>query len=226
MLGQFEDVSIVAEAGDIPTALNSIRHFKPDAVFLDVELTNGTGFDIARDLPPDTFIIIVSAYDLYAIDAFNVAALDYLLKPVEPQRLETAINRLRERTTSPDGYTERAEESMLLDGAGRIRLKTNSTTILVQAETISMLKADGDYTRIFLETGQTHLISKLLRKFEPELPNPPFFRLSRSHIVNKGHIRKVERYAANKSRLYFETCSETVELGRSATRRLREILNI
>ncbi|WP_299817639.1 LytTR family DNA-binding domain-containing protein [uncultured Roseibium sp.] len=226
MLGQYDDIEIVAEAGDIAAAQGLISRLEPDAVFLDVELSGETGFKLAPTLPPRTAVIIVSAHDNYAISAFDIAAIDFLVKPVAPQRLETTIERLRERMHSLNGRPAASVDPTANGTGDRIHLKTSSSSMMVAAHTISMLQAEGDYTRIFLQSDQSHLVSRLLRKFEPELPSPPFHRLGRSLIVNKDHIDKVEWGTTSGSCLHFVSCSETVDLGRTGTRRLRELLKI
>ena len=114
LLAPFDDIEIVEEASGVDSARKAIAEHNPDAVFLDVELTTGKGFDIAHELPENTFVIIVSAYDLYAIEAFDIAAIDFLLKPVDPDRLETAIERLRDRINTKIENTFR-EKSLSLN---------------------------------------------------------------------------------------------------------------
>ncbi|KZM48988.1 LytTR family DNA-binding domain-containing protein [Labrenzia sp. OB1] len=226
MLGQYGGIEIVAEAGSIAAAQGLIGQHEPDAVFLDVELIGETGFELAHALPPRTAVIIVSAHENYAIGAFDIAAIDFLLKPVSPKRLETAIERLREKMQALDREPAVSGNHAAIGTGGRIQLKTSSASMMISAHTISMLQAEGDYTRIFLQSGQSHLVGRLLRKFEPELPSPPFHRLSRSLIVNRDHIDKVEWGSTSGSCLHFVSCSETVDLGRTGTRRLRELLKI
>jgi two-component system LytT family response regulator len=224
MLGDFPDIAIAGEAGDLVSARLLLQEVRPDAVFLDVELTNGKGFDLAADLPPETFVIVVSAYDLYAIEAFDVAALDFLVKPVKPERLETAIGRLRDRLPDrlsvPDKPGMHTQEAV----ADRLQLKTSSASILVSHDAVSFLRAEGDYTRIYLENGQQHLASGLLRVFETKLPSPPFHRLDRSTIVNSAQIQRVNWQVSGRSIIHFTTHTHLVEIGRPASKRLRAIL--
>ncbi|WP_346910581.1 LytTR family DNA-binding domain-containing protein [uncultured Roseibium sp.] len=224
MLSRFPDITIAGEAGDLVSARDMMNRARPDAVFLDVELTNGKGLDLAADLPPDTFVIVVSAYDLYAIDAFDVAALDFLVKPVKPERLETAIGRLRERLPMRPSAQEKSASPAPETAQDRLQLKTSSTSILVSHEAISFLRAEGDYTRVYLENGQQHLANGLLRVFENRLPAPPFHRLDRSTIVNSAQIRRVDWHASGRSSIHFSTGTNVVELGRPASKRLRSLL--
>lgn len=224
MLGVFPDIAIAGEAGDLRSARELMDRTQPDAVFLDVELTSGKGFDLAGDLPPGTFVIVVSAYDLYAIDAFDVAALDFLVKPVKPERLETAIARLRDRqparlVPSDDGSAHARE-----DGKERLQIKTSSASILVPHNAVSYLKAEGDYTRVHLGNGQQHLANGLLRVFEARLPSPPFHRLDRSTVVNCAQIQRVNWNASGRCSVSFIASANIVELSRPASKRLRSVL--
>lgn len=224
MLGEFPDITIAGEAGDLASARDMMNRARPDAVFLDVELTNGKGLDLATDLPPETFVIVVSAYDLYAIDAFDVAAIDFLVKPVKPERLETAIGRLRERLPSRLPALEKSASPAPEAAQDRLQLKTSSASILVSHEAVSFLRAEGDYTRVYLENGRQHLANGLLRVFETRLPAPPFHRLDRSTIVNCSQIQRVNWHASGRSSIHFSTGANVVELGRPASKRLRSLL--
>ncbi|TYC69087.1 response regulator transcription factor [Stappia sp. BW2] len=224
MLGEFPEITIAGEAGDLVSARKLMQEVRPDAVFLDVELTNGKGFDLATDLPPETFVIVVSAYDLYAINAFDVAALDFLVKPVKPERLETAIGRLRDRLPERLSTPEKSGVPSQETASDRLQLKTSSASILVSHNAVSFLRAEGDYTRVYLENGQQHLASGLLRVFETKLPSPPFHRLDRSTIVNCAQIQRVNWQVSGRSTIHFTTNAHVVEIGRPASKRLRSIL--
>ncbi|MCD1635373.1 LytTR family DNA-binding domain-containing protein [Martelella mediterranea] len=220
MLAAFDDIDIVGEAGTIDQARDLVATLRPDAVFLDIELSSGKGFDIITDLSPDTAVIVVTAYSLYAIDAFDVAALDFLVKPVDPDRLETAVNRLRERLAQqqPAGAVKTRPPA-------RILLKSMMSSVMVSVNTITLLQAEADFTRVHLDSDQTYLAGGLLGKFEADLPSPPFCRLSRSLIVNLEQIHAVEWQAGGRGVLRFSAAGREIPLGRSATRRLRQLLD-
>ena len=226
MLAEFPDIAVTGEAGDLESARQVMHEVRPDAVFLDVELTNGKGLDLATDLPPETLVIVVSTYDLYAIDAFDVAALDFLVKPVKPERLETAIGRLRERLPPVPSTPDNNVSPTLVTAQGRLQFKTSSASILVSHDAVAFLRAEGDYTRVYLENGQQHLANGLLRVFETRLPAPPFHRLDRSTIVNCAQIQRVNWHASGRSSIHFSNGSNVVEIGRPASKRLRSILQL
>ena len=220
MLAVFDDIEVIGEAGTIDQARDLIVTLRPDAVFLDIELSSGKGFEIVTDLSPETAVIVVTAYSLYATDAFDVAALDFLVKPVDPDRLETAINRLRERLAPPPLAAATSARP-----PARILLKSMMSSVMVPVSSITLLQAEADFTRVHLDSDQTYLAGGLLGKFEADLPSPPFCRLSRSLIVNLEHIHTVEWQAGGRSLLRFGADSRDFPLGRSATRRLRQLLD-
>ncbi|AMM87061.1 LytTR family DNA-binding domain-containing protein [Martelella sp. AD-3] len=222
MLAAFDDIEIIGEAGTIDQARTLIGTLCPDAVFLDIELSSGKGFEIVADLSSETAVIVVTAYSLYATDAFDVAALDFLVKPVDPDRLQTAVGRLRERLAQkqPSAGT----------GAGaqppaRILLKSMMSSVLVPVNSITLLQAEADFTRVHLDTDQTYLAAGLLGKFETDLPSPPFRRLDRSLLVNLDQIHSVEWQAGGRGLLRFSANDREIPLGRSATKRLRQLLD-
>ncbi|MEO1989905.1 MAG: LytTR family DNA-binding domain-containing protein [Martelella sp.] len=220
MLAVFDDIEVIGEAGTIDQARDLIVTLRPDAVFLDIELSSGKGFEIVTDLSPETAVIVVTAYSLYATDAFDVAALDFLVKPVDPDRLETAINRLRERLAPPPLAAATSTRP-----PARILLKSMMSSVMVPVSSITLLQAEADFTRVHLDSDQTYLAGGLLGKFEADLPSPPFCRLSRSLIVNLERIHTVEWQAGGRSLLRFGADSRDYPLGRSATRRLRQLLD-
>ncbi len=218
MLAAFDDVEVIGEAGTIDQAHALISTERPDAVFLDIELSSGKGFEIVTDLSPETSVIVVTAYSLYATDAFDVAALDFLVKPVDPFRLETAINRLRERLAQqPSAAGNRPPQ--------RILLKSMMSSVMVPVNTITLLQAEADFTRVHVDSDQTYLAAGLLGKFEADLPSPPFRRLNRSMIVNLEQIHTVEWQTGGRSLLRFSPAGSAIAIGPTATRRLRQLLH-
>ncbi|WP_174800930.1 LytR/AlgR family response regulator transcription factor [Martelella limonii] len=220
MLAEFEDIEIVGEAGTLDRARELVASVRPDAIFLDIELTSGTGFDLVADLPPETSVIVVSAYSLYAIDAFDAAALDFLVKPVDPERLQTAIVRLRERLRQT---SQTSDAAIRPAAASRLLLKSMMSSVVVSIDAITMLQAEADFTRVHLDTDQSYLAGGLLGKFESDLKSPPFFRLSRSLIVNLEKIRTIKWEPGGRSLIYFAADKQPTPLGRAASKRLRQI---
>lgn len=217
LLSVHPDVEIVAEAGTVADAARAAGETCPDLILLDIDLTDGEGFDLLTALPGSAAIVFVTAHSAFAARAFDVAAVDYLLKPVDPARLATALERVRNRLPSrPDSPAPAP-----LELEHRLALTTNGTTSLVPVGQIAVLTAEADFTRLHLVDGREALVCRLLRLFEAELPDPPFLRVSRSVIVNLDHVVRLDRTAEGGATVTMTGGAKTVELGRIPARRLR-----
>ncbi len=187
----FLDCKIVAEAASIKDALHCISQSKPDIVLLDIELEDGTGFSLLKQLPNLDFkLIFITAFNQYAINAFKVNALDYILKPIEPSELELAINKAKELISSEDllkkqlGNLDNFEHSTIV-------IKTTEATHFININDILYCKADGSYTYVFTK-NQTIFTSKNLKYFEDLLSNQVFIRTHQSYLVNKTEILSIK----------------------------------
>lgn len=193
MIGSlFPQHEIVAECADIPEAVVAINNLKPDLVFLDVEMPRYSGLDIVKFYPDGIIpskIVFVTGYNQYALQAFDLAAIDYLLKPLSPSGLQRAIERAEKATFN---LNEQREQVLALtsnlDNSNRLTprmlLKTNDGYKVVQFNDIVMLEADGSYTNVHINNQPSILISKRLGEFDHIAEMPNFFRTHRSFIVN------------------------------------------
>lgn len=230
LLNAHADIKVVAEVGSVGEAQAQASSLHPDTIFLDVELTDGRGFDLLSRLSPVPAIVFVTAYDLYAVKAFDVPALDFLLKPVEPTRLAVTVERLRRyrqaavRTAASDG--ERQDDMDIDPRYGhpqqRIHLRIGGRSVIAPLGAVAMLAAEADFTRIFLKGTRDYLVCRLLRHFEAQLPTPPFIRVSRSLIINLDHLERVDWQGAGRCSLTLGGEIEPITLGRVAARRLRQ----
>lgn len=234
LLQAHPDVEIVAEAGTVAEAREQAGRLRPDAIFLDVELTDGRGFDLLAQLSPMPAIVFVTAHDLYAVKAFDVSALDFLLKPVDPQRLAVTIDRLRRHRLDAargEALVHERQDDAELDGdpqsggpQQRIHLRIDGRSVIAPLGTVAMLAAEADFTRVFLKGARDYLVCRLLRHFEAQLPTPPFVRISRSLIVNLDQLERVEWQDAGRCSVSLGGGIGPIGLGRIAARRLRQCL--
>lgn len=220
LLAAHGEVTIIGTADSMPPALQLITAEKPDAVFLDIDLGSNDGFELIGRLDPAPQVVFVTAHAQYAVDAFAAAAVDYLLKPVMPERLADAIARLRRNRllAAPDGGGRAGGVRDILE------LRTPNRTVLTAPAEIAALCAEGDFTRVVLADQPPLLIWRTLSHFESVLPAPPFVRLSRSLILNRDRLRSFETPSRNRSRVTLEGVGEPLTLGRAATARLREVV--
>ena len=213
LLAAHAEVSLVGTADTMEAALDLIRGSRPDLVFLDIELGVGNGFDVIARLAPAPKVIFVTAHPQHAVEAFAVEALDYLLKPVLPERLAAGLARVA-RLIPPRP-----------DPAGpTVELRMPNRTIFADAGEIAALCADGDFTRVHLAGQPTLLILRTLSHFEGLLPVPPFRRLGRSVLINLNRVRRLQSRDRNLSHVMLDGLDAALPLGRVATSRLRAAL--
>lgn len=198
-------VQIEGEAATIEQARALIRDHRPDALFLDIALTHGTGFDLLDGLAPSPAVVFVTAHDDYAARAFDVAAVDYLLKPVSPERLAQALLRLRPRA----------------NGGGYLSMRTKAATRLIKIQDLTIVQAQGDYVRLCSAAHASELMHITLKRLAPQLPSPPFYAVSRSLILNLQHISHVEQRPGAQAEVGFANGVAPLMLGRTAAARLR-----
>ena len=216
LLAVHRTVEIVAEAETIAQAVSAVEQKQPQLIFLDIELGGGNGFDFLEALEKPPIVVFVTAYPEHAVEAFAVDAVDYLLKPVDPERLAESLARV-ERQLAHDGEPAAAGRSV-------IELKTPRRTVLAAPAEIAALRADGDFTRVLLADQPEVMIWRTLAHFESLLPSPPFLRLGRSLIINRDRLRNIEQPSRETARIRLQGIAEPLTLGRTAAARLREAL--
>jgi two-component system LytT family response regulator len=204
------EIEIAGEAQNGEQALDLIPKLAPDVVFLDIQMPGMTGFELLAALDDVPRIIFTTAYDQYAIRAFEVSALDYLLKPIVPARLAAAVAKLRPRKTPP-----RLEQVFVRDG---------ERCWLVRVADIYLLESEGNYTRVCFK-GERPLIAKSLAALEARLDPAIFFRASRSQIVNLKWIEKVETGPAGNLEITLRP-GQTVSASRRQSAALKEALSL
>lgn len=198
------DVEVVGEAGSGPEAVEAIGRLRPDVVFLDIQMPGADGFGVLDALPPGTLpqVVFVTAYDEYALRAFEVHAVDYLLKPFDGDRFRTALARARERVRArapTDGLEERIRRALAearppaayLD---RVLVRTGDHAVFVRTDEIDWLEAEENYVR--LHAGrESHLVRGTLAGLEARLDPAKFVRVHRSHVVNLASIRALHPWS-------------------------------
>ena len=219
LLAPHPNFQIVGEANTKAAAIKLIRKERPDALFLDVQMPGATGFDLLKALHPPPKTVMVTAYAKYALQAFDLEAIDYLIKPVTPQRFAQALHRL---VTACTKKTVISKTPYSLQD--RICLRTPHHSMVVPIDSIPLLQADGDFTRIHIPNSAPLMICQPLGSYEKILPFPPFARIDRSHIINLNHITRVERKSRDEANLVLEGVNDKIPIGRAAQLRLKDQL--
>ena len=201
-------VRVVGEAERVQTAAELVRTCDADVVFLDVQLAGESGLELLELIDPSVEVVFVTAFDQYAVRAFEVNALDYLLKPVAPARLARAVERLAAPNETEEGKVTRLEYQ------DRLFLRLDDRMGFVKVAEIVSIVADGDYSNVRLVGGQTHRARKSLREWLARLPESAFARVHRSTIVNLEYVERVEEWSHFSYRLHLRGASEPVTMSR------------
>jgi two-component system, LytTR family, response regulator LytT len=216
LLAAHAEVEIAGEAASATEALALVRDIAFDVVFLDVEMPGLSGVDAAplvRERRDPPAVVFVTAHDRYAVDAFAVEAFDYLVKPVDPERLARVVERLRERTS---------ENALPVE---KIPVVSAGGTELLDFDQVHFVQADGDYSRVHTY-DRSYLCTASLGELEERL-GPRFARIHRSHLVNLGKVAGVRRAAPDRFRLQLADAAKTeLDVARRQSRLLRERLGL
>jgi two-component system, LytTR family, response regulator len=191
------NVRLVAEVGSVKTGVEAIQKYHPDLVLLDIKLEDGTGFDLLKKLEPIDFkVIFITAYDEFAIKAIKFSALDYLLKPVEPEDLKQAVDKaeklvLKEMNTQLGVLADNMQQGSV--ASKKIILKTFDNVHLVRMGDIIYCESDDNYTTFHLIDKSRIIMSNTLKEYEDMLGDYGFFRVHKSYLVNLAHITRFEK---------------------------------
>ncbi len=193
-LQKFVDIEIVGECGDGLSAMEKILELSPDVVFLDVQMPGMNGFEVLRSLPEENLpgVIFLTAYEQHALQAFEVHALDYLLKPVDDERFATAIDRAR-RLMNSASKTRMAERILAMLGrssekyTSRFVVRMGSRIQIVRVEDTDWISAAGDYAELHVR-GRAHLLRETMNSLQQKLDPAKFLRIHRSRMIRTGCI--------------------------------------
>ncbi|MCI0474264.1 MAG: response regulator [Ignavibacteria bacterium] len=219
MLKEYTEIYVIAEAGSADTAEEIINNNKPDVIFLDIQMPGKSGITLLEKISPDIKIIFVTAYDEYAIKAFEINALDYLLKPVNPARLKNSIQRLYQNIAGKQLF------SMKFEYEDSIFLLINSQMKFIKVNSIVTINASGDYTEILTSDSVKGLTSKSMREWEKRLPENHFARIHRSYIINLNNVRKIEELLNHSFNIYIEGIEQPYKMSRRYARLIKEKLS-
>jgi two-component system LytT family response regulator/two-component system response regulator LytT len=239
LLQQVGGVDIIAQAGNGVEALRVIEEYQPDLVMLDVQMPGLSGFEVARrvlEAGLESHLVFVTAFDQYAIDAFEVNAVDYLLKPVETARLSTAVDRVRKRRAADRGADpkngpdlERLVQ-MLAARQGRreqLAIKVEERFLLVQADEVVHASVEDDQIRVVTNSLSGTSNYRTLDELQTRLDPAVFWRVHRSHLVNINKIKEIVPWFSRNYILKMKDAKGTeIPVSRSQTRRLREYLKL
>lgn len=217
MLSEIEGIEVIGEAEDVPSGIKAIEELKPDIVFLDIQMPGQTGFDLVEQIDFDGKIIFVTAYDEFALRAFEINALDYLMKPVNKDRLQKSI----ERIETEDKPAE--NKQVKLNYNDRLFTTIGSKVQFLKVNTIQLIQSDGDYTYITTNKGVKGLITKTMKEWEERLPENYFIRVHRNSIINTEFIDDIEKWFNYSYRVKLQGIEEPVIISRRYAKKLKDL---
>lgn len=227
LLSDFSEIEVIGEAANASEGVEAIKNLQPDLIFLDIQMPGKTGFDMLADLDKVPNVIFTTAYDEYAIKAFEVNALDYLLKPVEPKRLADAIQKYHfqeeKELYAPSASPATSNRNLLEEGA-QVFVKDGERCWFVKLSDIRLFESVGNYAKVYFGTNKP-LILKSLNALEERLDEKVFFRANRKHIVNLRMIDKIESYF-NGGLLLDLKGGEKIEVSRRQTVKFKEMMSL
>ena len=225
LLQEFPEVEVIDEATNAEEGVSKIEMHQPDIIFLDIQMPGQTGFDMLSQLEKAPQVIFTTAYDEFALKAFEVNALDYLLKPIEPKRLADAIQKLnggdiREPRPELGGNSNNSP----LSEHDQVFVKDGERCWFVRLSDIRLFESVGNYAKVFFGPNKP-LILKSLNALEERLDEKTFFRANRKHIVNLRMVDKVEPYF-NGGLLLELIGGEKIEVSRRQTVKFKEMMSL
>jgi len=224
LLQDYPEVEVVDEAANADEGITKIDTLQPDLVFLDIQMPGKTGFDMLAELERAPHVIFTTAYDEYALKAFEVNALDYLLKPIEPKRLADAMQKLHIAETKENHILPENFNQSILTEVDQVFVKDGERCWFVKLSDIRLFESVGNYAKVFFGANKP-LILKSLNALEERLDQKTFFRANRKHIVNLRMIDKIEPYF-NGGLLLELKGGEKIEVSRRQTVKFKEMMSL
>ena len=223
------ELDLIGAVGDGEAALEAADARMPDFFFLDIQMPEVTGLDVARAIAGQAHVVFVTAYDRYALEAFDAGAVDYLLKPVTDERLQVAVTRLKSRigTPAPNLGELVSRVAAQLRGVAPTRLQwikagVGQTVRLIPVDEVAFFQADEKYTRVATSEGES-LVRTPIRELLEGLDPGAFWQIHRSTIVNARHIASVSRDDRGLARVHLKGLAETLSVSRAYTHRFRQM---
>jgi two-component system LytT family response regulator len=226
LLNQNDNIEIVGEAPNVDEAKEKIESLQPEVLFLDIQMPEKTGFDLLEELDYVPLVVFITAYDEFALQAFQVNALDYLLKPIEPERLTETLKKLEKK------LEELKKEEALAEDVPKDKLSLNDQVFVkdgdkcwfVKLANVRLFESDGNYIKVYFEKNKP-MIHKSLNALDERLDEKSFFRASRKHIINLSWVETIEPWF-NGGLVVTLKGGERIEVSRRQAARFKDLMSL
>ena len=218
LLAEYPEIEILGEAANVPQAIEIVRNSNPDVIFLDIQMPGATGFDLLEQTDITSKIIFITAYDQYALKAFEVNALDYLLKPIQRDRLAKTIQRL----LAGERLTRETNQKLAYDDV--VYVLVNGSLKFIKLALLRCISAEGNYSHIYYKDRSRELVAKTLQEWDEILPDDYFVRIHRSTIVNFEYVDQVKKCRNYTHLVYVRGIEKPFVMSRRYAARLRKTM--
>jgi two-component system, LytTR family, response regulator len=223
MLKSYEEIEIIGECSNADEAIEFINLHKPELIFLDIEMPERNGFEVIKHIDKNTNVVFVTAYNDYALQAFEVNATDYLLKPVDPERLKESMGKLLQEEAVVD---EIFKERTILRAEDRVFIKDGEKCWFIKVDDIRMFESEGNYIKVYFDKFRP-LILKSLNSLEEKLDPASFFRANRKYIVNLRYIKHIESWFNGGLQVTLDDANETrIEISRRQAVKFKALMSL
>lgn len=221
LLKEFDNVQVVGEASSVDDAIEKIGELKPDLIFLDIQMPGKSGFDLLEELENVPEVIFSTAYDEHALKAFEYNALDYLVKPVQKERLAGAISKVFDQLSKKKAAKSEDDDKLTIHD--QVFVKDGEKCWFVQLADIRLFEVGGNYTTVYFGDSKP-MITRTLNYLESRLDEKTFFRANRQQIINLKWIERIEPWFSGSLRIYLKG-GEEIDVSRRQTLKFKEIMS-
>lgn len=214
---KFPEIEVIGEAASVAEGVTILSEMHPDIIFLDIELTDGTGFDLLNKTEYGGKVIFVTAFDSYAIRAFEINALDYLMKPISESRLRDTIERINSTSFPKDD-----EFSLQLKSDDRLMVTHKNCIHFIKVSEIVLISTAQDYTSLHTVEMKEYLVSKTMNEWEKRLPQELFCRIHRCYIINFEFIENITKLSPNAASIFLSGFEKPFRVSRSYYHKLKQ----
>ncbi len=191
LLEEHPSIEVIGEAMNAEEAIQMVNDLNPDLLFLDIQMPGKTGFQLLEELDAVPFVVFTTAYDEFALKAFEVNALDYLLKPIQAERLSETVTKILEKEKSRSSAVRNADKKLGLND--QVFVKDGDRCWFVSLNNVRMFESDGNYIKVYFDNNRP-MIHKSLNALDEKLDERAFFRASRKHIINLSWVEGIEQW--------------------------------
>ncbi len=219
LLSIHKEIEIIAECQDADSAKEKINELKPDIIFCDIQMPGKSGLELVEEISATVDVVFITAHDEHAIKAFEVNAFDYLLKPVQPERLSETIKKLSVKDSA-----NRPDNTSPLTDQDTVFIKDGDKCWLIKLEEIRLFESEGNYVRVYFDTFRP-LILRSLNSLETRLNEKQFFRASRRHMINLSYVSSIEPWFNGGLNVKMKDGKE-IEISRRQAVRLKDLMSL